>query len=383
MARAAAAMIAASPLRPAHSDAVLRGRLSASLQSIFMLARKAKPASLAVVSRNWATLLDSGVPVKKATQLAGRKAADPRLRRAMGGVADDVAKGTQLAEALDEAHVFPDLFVDLVATAEQAGAVPEVLRSLADHYDRTVNLRREFRSQILPSMLQLLAAVGIIALLIFILGIIADSKQGTPIDVTGLGLYGGTGSLIFLAIMATAALAAFVGYKLLTSTLPAAKLFHSVLLAIPVVGGCMRNFALARFSWAFALTQNAGLPIQPSLEASLRATSNGAFIGETDPIVGRVMAGEPLSDALESTGLFPPDFIEMVDVGETSGTVPETLARISPDLEANAQRSLKTLATTLGYGVWLAVAAFIAYIVIRLFYVLIIAPTQEALEMTM
>ena len=346
-----------------------------------MFSRTVRPASLAVVSRNWATMLDAGVPAIKATRMAGRKAADARLRRAMAGVADDVAAGGGLAESVKASRVFPELFVDLLDTAEQAGAVPEVLRALSDHYERMVKMQRDFRAQILPSVLQLTAAIFIIAALIYVLGIIAETGRGNkPLDVTGLGLSGASGALTFLLGMFGAIAAAVVGYKLVTNNVASSKLFHNVLLHVPVIGRCLRNFALARFSWAFSLTQNAGLPIKPSLESSMRATSNGAFIGHTDDLVQPVMNGQPLSDAMQSTGLFPPDYLEMVAVGENTGTVPETLERIGPDLEDNARRSLRSMASALGYGIWFLVASFIAFIVIRVAYLVLVAPLNEQLQ---
>lgn len=323
--------------------------------------------SLATVSRNWATMLDSGVPVVRATELAGRKAKTGQVRRAMSEVSAQVAKGTGLAESVEQTRAFPELFVDLLSTAEKAGAVPEVLRALADHYDQVVNLKREFRSMLLPSALQLLAATLIIALLIFILGIIGDfgGGNGPAFDVTGLGLSGGSGALIFLGIVAAAVVAAILFYKIVTSSVASAKIFHEVLLHVPVVGKTMRNLALARFSWAFSLTQNAGLDIRESLAASLRATGNGAFIGATDRLNELVMSGEPLSSAMEATGLFPDDYLELVMVGENTGTVPEALARVGPQLDDAARRSLRALATFTSYLVWASVAVMIVYIIMR------------------
>ena len=319
--------------------------------------------SLSTVSRNWGTLLDSGVPAVKATKMAGQKARDAKLRRAMGGVADDLAGGSQMGDALAEAHVFPTLYVDLVATAENTGAVPEVLHALAEHYERVVKLKREFRAQILPSVLQFTAATLIVALLIYILGILPG---GAAFDVTGLGLRGGTGAMVFLGVMAAAVAAAVVLYKMLSSIVPAARAMHELLLAVPIIGPCMRNFALARFSWAFHLTQNAGLPIKPSMQAALRATGNGAYTSVTDGLLDRLMAGEPVSEALAAEPLlFPDDYVEIVRVGETSGTVPEMLHRISPDLEDNARRSLKALATAAGWLIWMLVAGMIIYIILR------------------
>lgn len=336
--------------------------------------------SLATVSRNLGTLLSTGVPVVKAFRLAGRKAADARLRTAFAEAADSIRAGETVSESLAATQVFPSLYLDLVTTAEQAGALPEVLHALADHYDKMVELKRDFRSQITMPVLQLLAAICVIAFLIYVLGMIASSQGTKPMDPVGLGLTGGKGALAWLGLWAMLFAAMFVAYQFITRSVNATRVFDRILLGIPVVGTCLTNFALARFAWAFHLTQNAGLSIDESIKASMKATSNGAFIAAGKPILEDIYDGAPLSDALDNTTLFPSEFIEMVSVGETSGTVPEALHRLSPQLEAEARRSLKAMASAAGWAIWVMVAGFIIYMIIRIAYVFYIAPINDALQ---
>lgn len=319
--------------------------------------------SLATVSRNLGTLLSTGVPIVKAFRLAGRKAADPKIRSAFNAISDDLKAGQTVTEAIESTRVFPKLYTDLTTTAEKAGALPEVLHSLADHYERMVDLKRDFRSQITMPVVQLVAAVLIVALLIFLLGVVGDGKSG--FDPVGLGLSGPEGALTWLGGWAVGVTVIFVVYQLLRQSDIATRLFDRAVLALPVVGPCATNFALARFSWAYHLTQNAGLSIDESIQSSLRATSNEAFATLSQPILEDIYDGEQLSDALEHTSLFPPDFIEMVAVGETSGTVPEALHQLGPQLEDQARRSLKAVATAAGWAVWAGVAAFIIYVIFR------------------
>lgn len=124
------------------------------------------------------------------------------------------------------------------------------------------------------------------------------------------------------------------------------------------------------------------MPIEDSLDASLKATSNGAYQAARPRVVSDVMAGETLTAALANTDLFPEEFMHIVDVAETSGTVPEALDRLSPQLEEQARRSLSALATALGWLIWLAVAGFIVFVIFSLafFYLgLIDAATREAM----
>jgi type IV pilus assembly protein PilC len=113
------------------------------------------------------------------------------------------------------------------------------------------------------------------------------------------------------------------------------------------------------------------MDIKPSLESSFKATSNGAFINAIPLVTTMVMEGEDLTDSCRATKLFPPDVIEMMHVGETSGTVPETLQHLGPQFEERARRGLATLTTVFAGMVWLFVAILITFFVFRIafFYI--------------
>ncbi|MBM4075429.1 MAG: type II secretion system F family protein, partial [Planctomycetes bacterium] len=286
-------------------------------------------------------MLHSGVHIVKAFEVVGGKSRNQVLRVVSKSIINELRKGKGVAAAMQEHQGrFPDLMLDLVNVAEQTGSLPEVLKSLADHYDNMIRLKRTFVGAIAMPIFQLFAAVNIVAFLIWILGIINSGPNKEAVDVLGLGLIGTRGALMWLFICFGTAFVLFVAYQLLSRMFRGQAMLHSILLRIPVVGGCMRSFAMARFSWAFALTQQAGMPISPSLTSSLKATANGAFVNSSPMVVALVNEGVDLSESLKATGLFPEDYLELVRVGETTGTVPETLDRLSPQLEDQARRSL-------------------------------------------
>ena len=324
-------------------------------------------STVATFCRSLSTMLHSGVNILKAFQVAGGKSHHPKLKRISADIIDDLRKGCEVSTALEhQGKAFPELMIDLVRVADQTGSLPEVLKGLADHYDNLVRLRRTFLGAITLPIVQLLAAIFIVAALIWLLGMIASTNGGEPFDVVGLGLTGTTGALTWLGGCFGTAFLGAIAYFLLVNGLKGRAFVHSALLRIPVVGGCLRSFALARFSWAFALTQQAGMSINPSLESSLKATGNGAFAGMTPMVTAMVSAGEDLSFALSETKLFPREYLELVRVGEASGTVPETLERLSPQLEEQARRALSALTATLAWVIWGMVATMIIYFIFRI-----------------
>ena len=336
---------------------------------------------LTLLCRSLGTMLESGVPIHKAFLTASMRIGGPRCQSVLKDVAASIAAGHDLTASLQQQGTyFPSLFIDMVHVSEESGALPEVLAGLADHYENTLRLRRNFVAAIAMPLLQLFAAIFIVAFLIYILGFIAESRGGDPVDVLGLGLTGSTGAVSFLVICFGSMICGTVLYLLLTRGLRQQQALHTFFLGVPVVGHCLRSFAIARFSWAFYLTQQTGMRIGKSIAASMRATSNGAFIGATQLVNDHLKAGDDLTTSLRAPQLFTEDFLQMVHVAETSGTVPEMLHRLSPQFEDQARRSLQGLAAALSWLVWLTVAGLIVFAIFRIFYTMYLKPMNDMLN---
>lgn len=332
-----------------------------------MFRARASLKSLSLLCRSLSTMLESGVPITKAFQLAARKVGDRQFQQSVLDIAEELKAGNDVTTSFrKQGNYYPELMINMVSVAEQSGGLPEVLRALSEHYEQLLDLRKNFVRLIAWPVFQFVAAIMVIALMILVLGLIADGRGGAPIDILGLGLSGPSGALIWLTCTFGSIFVLFMVYQILDRLWGGKQYFHRLFMKIPVVGKCMRSFALARFSWAFALTQQAGMNVLDSLEASLKATGNGAFIAAIPQVNAAVNDGEHLTDALAETQLFPDDYIQMVNVGETSGTVPETLERLSPRFREDAQRSLAALAAVLGWLIWAMVAAFIIFVVFRI-----------------
>jgi len=284
----------------------------------------------------------------------------------MAGIVQDLKGGSDVTSALvSHGAYFPELFIGLVQIGESTGALPEVLKALAEHYDHNLRLRKDFFSRITAPVLQFIAAIFIIAALIALLGWVTPSGHQAP-DVLGWGLSGTSGAILWLTSWVIVAVSGVILYRFGMASLAGQVTLHRILMKLPVVGHCLRSFAIARFSWAFHLTQQAGMPIDDSLDSAVRATSNGVFIAAGPEMIHRVREGETLSETFLHSDLFPVEFLEFVLVAEQSGTVPEALHRLSPQFEDDARRSLEALAAALGWAVWATVAGFIIFVIISI-----------------
>ncbi|HID21568.1 MAG TPA: hypothetical protein EYP14_04120, partial [Planctomycetaceae bacterium] len=174
--------------------------MTGSLAEVAMLSHSRIPMkTLAVLCRSLGTMLHSGIDLKKAMDLAARKTGDQLCRQILTEIGDAVRDGREMSEAMsDYGGYFPDMVINMVAMAEQTGQLPEVLLRLADHYEKNVELRRTFLRSIAWPVFQLVAAILVIALLILVLGVIADAQGGEALDVLGLGLAGPSGAVTWL-----------------------------------------------------------------------------------------------------------------------------------------------------------------------------------------
>lgn len=331
-----------------------------------MFAPRVPLKTLALLARDLGTMLEAGVPVKRAIELISKKANHGRTREALRDVLQQVTEGTEISTALrSHGEFFPTLFIDMTSVGEETGSLPEVLTHLAEHYENNQRLRNETISSLAWPAIQLFLAVFVIAFLILVLGWIASSGAGGDLTHLTFGLAGPTGAGIWLLCTFGSLAGLVFAWMAIRRALSAKQIVDPILMAVPVVGHCMTSFAIARFSWAYFLTQQSGMPVSRSLEASLRATDHGAFINATGELCAAIQEGATVTEAFTQTRLFPEDYLAMVSVAEESGTVPEALRRLSPQFEESARRSLKALTRTISVLVWLALASFVIFFVFR------------------
>lgn len=324
-------------------------------------------SQLVILTRSLGTSLHAGIAVVKAFEIAARKARPP-LKEVLDDMIVQIKSGETVSAAFrSRGSFFPALMCDMIEVGEQSGALAEVLQALSDHYENNQRLLNEFIGLLVFPAVQLFAAIMVIAGVIWIMGWVSE-LNGTTIDILGFGLLGTSGALTWLGGWAILIVGLIVLYNVLAASLSGQAFVHKLLLRIPVVGHCLQAFAIARFSWGFHLTQEAGMPIEDSLTYSLKATSNGAFITACPRIIDDVTQGETLTDALHRTDLFPVEFIELVHVAETSGTVPEALHRLSPKFEEQARRAMRAMAVTFSWLTRLAVGLFIGFAIFRIFF---------------
>jgi type IV pilus assembly protein PilC len=292
------------------------------------------------------------------------------VRPVAGRIAGELERGGGLDDALKrEEKVFPPLLIALARVGEQTGMLPEVFGELEKYFVRQQKLRWTFIGQIAWPIISFVLAVLAIAFLILVMGLIppATDFTGKPYDPLGFGLKGPGGAMIFVGIVGGVLLGLFGIYLLVTRLLQQRAAFDSFCLRVPVLGPCARALALSRFCLALRLTLETAMPTGRALRLSLRATGNAAFEQKADVAVSAVKVGDELTVALRRTGVFPDDFLRILETAEESGRLHELLRQQGEYYDEESGRRLAILTGLAGYGVWLLVGGVIIFVIFRLF----------------
>ncbi len=298
-----------------------------------------------------ATMLDAGLPVIRVLEVLSAQAPG-RLGAKIARMKAAVEAGDNLTEAAEKQHIFPPLFLQLVSVGEESGTLERTMGELGRYYEFQQRLWRSFVSRVTLPVVQYIVAVAVVAFATHII----NSLMGGP---TGVGRIMLPGYGIPVAIVCA--------YVFLLKPLGASRLVHEVLLRLPVVGSVTRSLALARFSLVLQLLMEAATPVGRALERAALATNNAAFAARGKGMADAVEGGANLTEALERTGLFPREYIEVIRIGEESGKMSERFGWLAAHNADRAEAALQALGTALAWLVWAVVAAFIISFIFRIF----------------
>jgi type IV pilus assembly protein PilC len=256
------------------------------------------------------------------------------VARAFSSIASRVAAGSSLGDALrDHLDVFEPDQVELLSAAEQAGSLDTVLQALAAHLEAVRRLRwKAFLLSLWPAYL-----LGVV----IFLGPLVDASAsvGSLDGLLGTTLAGIARRLGWLTLGVSALIVAPVGIAALRLERPV----DEVLLKLPGPGGALRALAASRALLTLGLGLGAGLEVARTVRAALLSTARPSLVAQTDAVVAKVRSGSTLTDALSALRLFDRATLGQLAVAETTGTLDETLTRLSPEVSDAALRAVRTL----------------------------------------
>jgi type IV pilus assembly protein PilC len=302
-------------------------------------------------------------------------------QRHLAQIRDRLAQGDSVSSALETTgDYFPKLMRQMIQVGDISGNLDRTYARLADHYERTLAVRREFRGRLTWPLFQLGMAILIVGLLIFIMGLLPQKAGGGPIiDLLGLGLYGIPGLIVYANLLIAVALLGIVVWESGRRGALWARPIQVAALRIPVVGGALQTLCLARVTWAMQLVFDSSMDLRVAIPLALDAAGNHHFSQLGRRIAERIEEGATLHQAFAETEVFPDDFLDALHVGETTGMLAETMQRQAAQYHERSAAALSLLAQLLGYVVWASVAVVLVLLIFRIFTVAYLEPMREFL----
>lgn len=313
---------------------------------------KVRDRDMVIFSRQFSTMINAGVPILQSLQIMCEQTENKVLRRILYTVRNDIEGGNSLFEALREhPKVFSDLYANMVNAGETGGVLDVILLRLAEYLEKAARLKARVKSAMVYPAVVVAVAVAVIAIiLIFVIPIFetmfADFGAALPLPTQIVinmsrfiqdNIWWIFGGLIAFAVIA----------KRLYRLERVKIMVDFWLLTLPVFGPLMRKVAVARFGRTLSTMVSSGVPILNALDIVAKTSGNKTVELGVLEAKKSIAEGQTLADPLEATGVFPPMVIQMIAIGESTGSLDHMLAKVADFYDSEVDIAVETLTSLL------------------------------------
>ncbi|MFV2056467.1 MAG: type II secretion system inner membrane protein GspF [Thiohalomonadales bacterium] len=303
-----------------------------------IIKRKISASDLALLTRQWATLVKAGLPVEESLRTVSQQSEKPRLQSMVAAVRSKVMEGHSLGAALaDFPYVFSDLYRSTVEAGEHSGHLDVVLERLADYTESRQALSQKMTQALIYPILLTLVAIGVVVgLLTFVVPKIVTvfDSIGQELPPLTLGLIATSnfmstnGGWLFLFIVAVIA-----GFSYLMRIETFKYKVHRTYLRTPLISRLVRGLNASRFARTLSIVTASGVPILEGLKISAKVITNLPMRKAVEEAASKVREGSGISKALAASKFFPPMTVHLISSGEASGNIEEMLERAAESQE--------------------------------------------------
>jgi type IV pilus assembly protein PilC len=310
---------------------------------------KVNALDISIFSRQLATMLSAGIPMVQAFEIIGNGNEKPAMQKLVLDIKANIEGGSTLHESLAKYPLyFDDLFVNLTEAGEQAGALESLLDKIATYKEKTEALKKKIKKALFyPTAVLVVAIIVTTILLIFVIpqfealfkGFGADLPAFTQMVVNLSRWVQHFGIEMLIAI--AAAVYAFLYFKKRSRTMR--RFLDRALLKVPVIGPIMVKAAIARFARTLATMFAAGVPLVEAMQSVAGATGNIVYEEGTLRMKDEVATGQRLQRAMENSGLFPNMVVQMIAVGEESGSLDTMAGKVAEFYESEVDSAVDSM----------------------------------------
>jgi type IV pilus assembly protein PilC len=350
------------------------------LESFLDRFRGVKMRDKAVFARQFATLVESGMPMLRSLYTLEDQTEDERLAEAIVGIRQDVEAGSSLADAMERRpQIFDNLFRAMVRSGESSGRLDESLDRIAYQLEKMDALKRQIRSAMMyPAFIFVAAMVIMLGVVIFIVPVFADAFKEAVADQPGesadlpamtqvtMGISNFVTGYWFVWL--PGAIGATIGFVQWKKTDTGRAQWDRIKLKLPVhIGDIVRKVAVARWSRTFSGAVGAGVPILQSINLVGKTSGNALVEEAMSEVFASVKGGGTVAHPIEASDVFPPMVGHMISVGEETGQLEQMLTKVADFYEAEVDSKVKALTSLLEPVMIVVVGGMVGFIVISMY----------------
>lgn len=338
--------------------------------------------SLAIVSRQMATMISAGLSLLKTLSILAEQTENKKLKAILVQVTREVETGSSLSDALGRHSVdFPPLMISMIRAGEAGGFLEGALDSIATNFEKEAKLMSTVKSAMTyPVMVLSMSLVAVMAMLIFIVPVFKEmfSDMGSELPAPTQILVTLSENMVwFVPVLAVALIAFSVWWRLNKNTEAVRSKVDPIKLKLPIFGPLMNKIAVARFTRNLANMLGAGVPIIQALIIVGETAGNWTLERASKNVADAVRQGKTISGPLAEENVFPPMVTQMVAVGEDSGSMEVMLTKVAEFYDAEVEATTKAL-TSLIEPLLIAVLGVVIGGMIVALYMPIFSITQAA-----
>ncbi len=338
-----------------------------------LLKKKVKEKETLIVTKQLSIMLASGLPLDESLNIIAEQTSNKKLGTVVYEVKNDIESGSTLAGALRKhKDIFSDMYINMVDSGEKTGNLEGVLKRLTEMTEKRMALKKKIKGALIYPTMVTIVAIGVIALIMtFVIPTFADmySSSGMKLPLPTQIVISIS---LFLRTNVTYIIAGIIAFIILFK-LAYRKIykFHrfmdKILINLPVFGILVRKGSIANFATILASLSSSGIDILEALDIAAK-TANNLILEETlMEVKDMVKRGDNLSNALASSGEFPDMVIQMVSVGEETGTLDEMLEKVAVYYEGEVDNTVKNLTTMIEPIIIVILGGAIGFLVIAMY----------------
>ncbi len=324
-----------------------------------------------ILNQQFVTLVRAGLPILKCLDLLADRLTDEKLGRHIKGVRDEVKTGTILSEAFAKQNVFPAIYVTSVLAGEKSGSLIEVLDRYVQYQRLTLAAKKKLMSALAyPALLIVMVIVLMVFLVTYVVPNFAAlySSMGAklPLATTVLIAVGTTARAYVLLGVGVLALAG-AGVYFWARRDESQETIDRFIMHIPLIGDIWTKYQVAQLSRVLGTLLVGGIPLVQALETTGRSLGTKLLKKVLDKTSVLVREGKTLSSSMASMGIMPVLAIDMMEVGESTGALPQMLSSVAEFYEEDVSTRMATLLSLVEPAIMILMGIFVAFVLVALY----------------